>query len=111
MSVRFKIALTIFVTGALTALGVIATVLLAFQRFEHETAYHRADLFLGRVVGMYDSILDMHTRKPEEFKLARHWFLAANAIDKSLRWRVFDIKRNAAILLFDANSEIRVACQ
>ncbi len=67
MSVRFKIALTIFVTGALTALGVIATVLLAFQRFEHETAYHRADLFLGRVVGMYDSILDMHTRKPEEF--------------------------------------------
>ena len=67
MSVRFKIALTIFVTGALTALGVIATVLLAFQRFEHETAYHRADLFLGRVVGMYDDILDMHTRKPDEF--------------------------------------------
>ena len=67
MSVRLKIALTIFVTGALTALGVIVTVLLAFQRFEHETAYHRADLFLGRVVAMYDNVLDMHTRKPDEF--------------------------------------------
>ena len=67
MSVRFKIALTIFVTGALTALGVIATVLLAFQRFEHETAYHRADMFLQRVVGMYDNILDMHARTPDEF--------------------------------------------
>ncbi len=68
MSVRFKIALTIFVTGALTALGVIATVLLAFQRFEHESAYHRADMFLQRVVGMYDNILDMHIRQPDEFR-------------------------------------------
>ena len=67
MSVRFKIALTIFVTGALTALGVIATVLFAFQRFEHETTFHRADLFLGRVVGMYDNLFDMHARQPEEF--------------------------------------------
>ena len=54
MTVRFKIALTIFVTGALTALGVIATVLFAFQRFEHETSYYRANAFLGRVVAMYD---------------------------------------------------------
>ena len=67
LTVRLKLALTIFFTGALTALGVIATVLLAFQRFEHETAYHRADMFLQRVVGMYDNILDMHARKPEEF--------------------------------------------
>jgi len=67
MSVRFKIALTIFVTGALTALGVIATVLLAFQRFEHETAYQRSDAFLGRVVGMYDNLFDLHARQPEEF--------------------------------------------
>ena len=50
MTVRLKIALTIFVTGALTALGVIATVLFAFQRFEHETTYQRANAFLGRVV-------------------------------------------------------------
>ena len=34
MSVRLRIALTIFITGALTAIGVIATVLFAFQRFE-----------------------------------------------------------------------------
>ena len=67
MSVRLKIALTIFVTGALTALGVIATVLFAFQRFEHETTYRRADAFLERVVAMYDNIFDMHQREPQEF--------------------------------------------
>ena len=67
MSVRLKLALTIFVTGALTALGVIATVLFAFQRFEHETAYQRSDMFLQRVVAMYGNLIDMHTRQPEEF--------------------------------------------
>ena len=67
MSVRFRIALTIFVTGALTAIGVIATVLFAFQRFEHETTFHRADAFLGRVVAMYDNIFEMHQLQPQEF--------------------------------------------
>ena len=67
VSVRLKIALTIFVTGALTALGVIATVLFAFQRFEHETTYRRGDAFLGRVVAMYDNIFEMHERHPQEF--------------------------------------------
>ena len=67
MTVRFKIALTIFITGALTALGVIATVLFAFQRFEHESAYHRADAFLGRVMANYDNLFEMHERYPEEF--------------------------------------------
>jgi signal transduction histidine kinase len=67
MTVRLKIALTIFITGALTALGVTATVLYAFQRFEHETTYHRANAFLGRVVAMYDNLFEMHERHPEEF--------------------------------------------
>ena len=67
MTVRFKIALTIFVTGVLTALGVIATVLFAFERFEHESAYHRADAFLGRVMANYDNLFEMHDRYPEEF--------------------------------------------
>lgn len=67
MSVRVRIALTIFITGALTAVGVIATVLFAFQRFEHETTFQRADAFLGRVVDMYDNIFEMHQRQPQEF--------------------------------------------
>ncbi len=67
MTVRFKIALTIFITGALTALGVIATVLFAFQRFEHESAYHRADAFLGRVMANYDNLFEMNDRYPDEF--------------------------------------------
>src|SRR3954464_10528702 len=67
MTVRLKLALTIFITGALTALGVIATVLFAFQRFEHETTYYRANAFLGRVVAMYDNMFELHERHPEEF--------------------------------------------
>ncbi len=67
MSVRLKIALTIFATGLVTALAVIATVLLAFQRFEHETTYQRATRFLGRVASMYDNMVDMHQRQPDDF--------------------------------------------
>jgi signal transduction histidine kinase len=69
MTVRLKIALTIVITGALTALGVIATVIFSFQRFEHETTYRRADAFLGRVVAMYDNIFEMHRRHPDEFNV------------------------------------------
>jgi signal transduction histidine kinase len=68
MSVRLKLALTIFATGLVTALLAVATVVYAFQRFENETAYRRGMAFLARVVGMYDNIFDMHERSPEEFQ-------------------------------------------
>jgi signal transduction histidine kinase len=68
MSVRLKLALTIFATGLLTALLVIATVVYAFQRFENETAYRRGMGFLGRVVSMYDNIFDMHEKDPVAFQ-------------------------------------------
>ena len=68
MTVRFKIALTIFVTGALTALGLAAMVLFAFQRFEHESNYYRANAFLARVVQTHGGeLFDLHQRQPEEF--------------------------------------------
>ena len=67
MTVRLKIALTIFLTGLLTALGVIATVLIAFERFEHESTYYRASAFLDRVVGLHPDIFDMQARFPDEF--------------------------------------------
>ena len=67
MTVRRQIALTIFVTGALTALGVIVTVLIAFQRFERESTYYRADAFLARVVNTYPDLFDMQQRRPGEF--------------------------------------------
>ena len=57
VTVRLKIALTILITGLLTAAGVIATVVVAFQRFEHETAYDRANVFLGRVVATDSRVL------------------------------------------------------
>ena len=69
MTVRFKIALTIFITGVITALGVITTVAVAFQRFENETTFERAGVFLGRVVALYDNIFDLHERQPEEFSI------------------------------------------
>ena len=66
VTVRLKIALTILITGLLTAAGVIATVVVAFQRFEHETAYDRANVFLGRVVATYDNLFELQDRYPEE---------------------------------------------
>ena len=68
MSVRAKLALTIFATGLVTALLVIATVVFAFQRFENETAYRRGMTFLGKVVGMYDDIFDMHEKDAAAFQ-------------------------------------------
>ena len=67
MTVRFRIALTIFLTGLVTALGVVVTVVLAFQRFEHESSYDRGNAFLGRVMAQHDDILDLHERNPDEF--------------------------------------------
>jgi signal transduction histidine kinase len=68
MSVRAKLALTIFATGLITALLVVATVVYAFQRFENETAYRRGMGFLGRVVSMYDNIFDMHEKDAAAFQ-------------------------------------------
>jgi signal transduction histidine kinase len=66
VSVRFRLALTVFLAGLAAALGVIVSVALAFQRFEHESNYQRADTFLSRVVAMHGDLLDQHERNPEE---------------------------------------------
>jgi signal transduction histidine kinase len=67
MTVRLRLALTIFVTGVCTALGVLVTVAMAFQRFEHETIYERANSFIGRVVDVHPDLLDLQERDPEGF--------------------------------------------
>ncbi len=67
MTVRLRLALTVVVTGVLTALGVLLTVAMAFKRFEHETAYDRANAFVGRVVAVHPDLLDLHARDPEGF--------------------------------------------
>ncbi|MDQ6685097.1 MAG: HAMP domain-containing histidine kinase [Pseudomonadota bacterium] len=68
MSVRLKLALTVFATGLVTALLVIATIVYSLQRFENETAYRRGMGFLMRVVSMYDNLFDMHDRDAAEFQ-------------------------------------------
>jgi len=67
LTVRLRIALTIVITGLVTALGVIVTVVVAFQRFEHESLYERGNAFLGRVVALHDDVLDLQARNPDEF--------------------------------------------
>ncbi|MDQ2779274.1 MAG: hypothetical protein M3Y32_06930, partial [Pseudomonadota bacterium] len=67
MSVRLRLALTVFLTGLATAIGVIVTVVVAFQRFDHESSYQRADAFLSRVVVLHDDLLAQRERNPEEF--------------------------------------------
>ena len=68
MTVRLKLALTVFATGIVTALLVLITVVYAFQRFEHETAYRRGSAFLSRVAATYDNLLEMHERQPDELR-------------------------------------------
>jgi signal transduction histidine kinase len=67
MTVRFKIALTIFLTGLLTAVGVVATVLFAFERFDHESTYYRANAFLERVVLRHNDMFAMRERFADDF--------------------------------------------
>jgi signal transduction histidine kinase len=67
MTVRLKIALTIFLTGLLTCIGVVATVLYAFERFEHESTYYRASAFLERVVQKHTDIFAMQERFQSDF--------------------------------------------
>jgi len=67
MSVRLRLALTVLLTGLATALGVLITVALAFERFEREAAYARADAFLGRVVALHDDLPAQQRRDPEGF--------------------------------------------
>ena len=67
MTVRFRLALAVLLTGVFTAIAVSLTVALAFQRFDHENTYARADAFLGRVVNLYEDLLDLRQRNPQDF--------------------------------------------
>ena len=67
MTVRARLALTILLTGLVTALAVIATVATAFQRFQHESTWERANGFIGRVVGTHPDLLALHERDPQGF--------------------------------------------
>ncbi|MFO1245567.1 MAG: ATP-binding protein [Ramlibacter sp.] len=66
MSVRLKIALTILLAGLLTAIGVVVTMVLAFQRFEYESAYQRGHAFLQRVSRQHPELLEVYRRQPDQ---------------------------------------------
>lgn len=67
MSLRARLALTILLAGLATALALILTVAAAFQRFEHESTWERANGFVGRVVQRHPDLLALHARDPEGF--------------------------------------------
>jgi signal transduction histidine kinase len=69
MTIRLRLALTVVLTGLATALGVIVAFGLAFERFEREAAYARADAFLGRVVMQHPGLLEQQRRDGEGFTL------------------------------------------
>lgn len=69
MTVRLKLALTLFATGLITALLVIAAVIWAFQRFEHEATYRRGTAFLARVTANNDYLFESYVRQPDQFRL------------------------------------------
>jgi signal transduction histidine kinase len=68
VTVRLRLALTIVLTGLVTALGVIWAVAVAFQRFEHENTWQRGDAFLGRVLAQHADLLEQRERDPEAFE-------------------------------------------
>jgi signal transduction histidine kinase len=68
MSVRLKLGLTIFATGIVTTLLVMAAVIWGFQRFERETAYRRGSAFLQRVEANHDNLFEQFDRRPDEFQ-------------------------------------------
>ena len=55
-------------TGLVSALLVVATVVSSFQRFENEAAYRRGMAFIDKIVSMYDDIFDMQEKNPKEFQ-------------------------------------------
>lgn len=67
MTVRARLALTVLLTSLATALALIFTVATAFQRFEHERTWERADGFIGRVVATHPDLLDLHRGDPVGF--------------------------------------------
>lgn len=67
MTVRLRLALTILLTGLVTACGVIVAVALAFQRAEHENTWQRGDAFLGRVLMQHVDLLEQQQRDPDGF--------------------------------------------
>ena len=67
MTVRFRLALTVFLTGLATAIGVLAMVAIAFQRFERESTWQRGDAFLARVTMQHADLFDQQQRQPDEF--------------------------------------------
>jgi signal transduction histidine kinase len=69
MTVRLKLALTIFATGLVTALLVIAAVIWAFQRFEHEATYRRGTAFLAKVTANNDYLFETYVRQPDQFRV------------------------------------------
>ena len=67
MTVRARLALTILLTSLATAAALIFTVASAFQRFEHERTWERADGFIARVVATHPDLLSLHAADPEGF--------------------------------------------
>lgn len=105
MQVRAKLALTIFATGLATALLVVASVFVAFERFERETTYQRARGFLARVTAQYDNLLELQQRHPADFNA---WL--ANLVLFEPESQLYLLDRDGRVLATLARLEGRPRC-
>lgn len=69
MSVRLRLALTVLLTGLATAVGVLVTVALAFERVERESTFARANDFVQRVARQHEDLLAQQRQDPQAFDL------------------------------------------
>ena len=104
MQVRGKLALTIFATGLATALLVVASVFVAFERFERETTYQRARAFLVRVTTQYDNLLELQQRHPADFNA---WL--ANLVLFEPDSQLYLLDRDGRVLATSARLELTPA--
>ena len=120
MTVRFKLALTVFATGLITALLVIATVLYAFQRFEHEATYRRGtttttDKNVFAILPLLDTAVQLRQRDNRDGQLLGENFQTAGNLGNFCRTvlfvpgdlhelQVIDHDEIEAVFAFDAAS-------
>ncbi len=94
-------------TGVLSAVAIIVTLLTTFNYFEQEVALRRANVFLDRVVQNYDNLLEMRDNDPERFSA-----MLENLVLYQPETQLILLDRNGTVLNYSgsppANSTIAV---
>ena len=107
MTVRFKLAATIVATGFITLLAVVACVLYAFMRFEHETTFQRANAFLARVTAT------LKTSGCPRWRNAWGWLLGSTPSERNMKsrsspWKPYGVATRRSCFSIDSRGSFPV---